>query len=339
MISMEQRVCREVWETNFEDEIKNCLAALAHVKDGFVAFDTEFPGVVCDERKAKAQTSQYRAVRDNVNILNPIQIGLAVADASGMPVGVWNFNLRFDLSRDLHADDAVEFLTAAGVDFPRHARDGIYSSRVGWSLATSPALGLDTSVKWITFSGSHDWGYLLKILSGKQLPNDRENYKRALEQMCPKRFELRDCLPYGSLESLLEREKIIRCGRAHSAASDALATLDLYKCTLHKTIGGRESAACLLHTNKKGGHALHRDIGLVCQRTSHADRIQDSSCARNARISNNVRSTPQRMSNITTGMTWGAVAREAMLEAEMTAMLSETTSSWSGENSFSRHVQ
>jgi hypothetical protein len=81
----------------------------------------------------------------------------------------------------------------------------------------------------VTFSGSYDLGYLLKLLtSGRPLPRDFSAFDTALSAFCPRRHELREELPHGSLESLARKHGLQRHGKPHTAGSDALLTLELF---------------------------------------------------------------------------------------------------------------
>jgi CCR4-NOT transcription complex subunit 7/8 len=172
---------------------------------------------------------RYKALRESVNLLSPIQIGLAIGGSDGVFHGAWNFNLHFDLARDLHREASVKFLRAAGVNFRLHARQGICQSKFGAKLAASPLVGGRGNVPlWITFSGSYDLGYLLKILSNAPLPKDSGEFEIAVNTACPKRLELLDQLGGGSLEAQARMRGVRRFGRAHTAVSDAMTTLDVF---------------------------------------------------------------------------------------------------------------
>ncbi|CAE8695381.1 unnamed protein product, partial [Polarella glacialis] len=210
-------------------EFDELLAALAGEDSAFIALDTEFPGFLCEDHLAAHLDLRYWALRENCDLLNPIQLGLAVADKDGLGLGVWTFNLWFDLTTDLHTGESVSFLTAAGVDFPRHAIEGIDPSVLAWKLGASPLLGSHSnSPEWVTFAGWYDWGYLVKLLTGRPMPADLASYEKILSWFCPKKHELRDSLPRGSLDSLLATYSLPRCGSAHTAGSDAVGTLELF---------------------------------------------------------------------------------------------------------------
>lgn len=226
-----QKEVHEVWAWNFEKEFDALVAATAHEAGGAtLALDMEFPGFVCEEPRTGAQEVRYQAVRENVDRLRPIQLGAAVAGRDGAVRGVWSFNLRFDLAVDEHTEKSVAFLRAAGIDFPRHAMEGIEAATLARRLSGSLLVGHHSQAPcWVTFSGSYDFGYLLKLLTfNHPLPRDAAAFDFALSAFCPRRHELRDELPHGSLDVLARKYGILRRGAAHTAGSDALLTLDLF---------------------------------------------------------------------------------------------------------------
>jgi len=226
------RAVREVWAWNLHQEFLALLSVLQAAGPGTIAaLDTEFPGVLQEGAWKKARNVQYKAMKDSVDLLNPIQLGLALASANGRILGAWTFNLLFDLRYDLHTDASVNFLSAAGIDFPRHACEGIDSKVLGAMLSSSPLVSTArdaTPPAWLTFSGSYDLGYLLKLLSPPPLPRDHDEFDAALARLCPQCYELRDWLPFGSLQALATEHGVARHGTAHTAGSDALVTLELF---------------------------------------------------------------------------------------------------------------
>lgn len=206
-----------------------------------VALDTEFPGFLLEDHPFAPRSARYTALRENVDYLWPIQFGLAVADSEGAPLGAWTFNLSFNLATSLYSEDSVRLLQAAGVDFPRHAVEGIEPATLAWRLSRSPLLGTHrNSPEWVTFSGWYDWGYLLKLVTGNPMPYDINAFDELLSTWCPTRKELRDLLPRGSLDALLGSHGLRRLGPAHTAGSDALATLELF---LHVQMNGTNEEA------------------------------------------------------------------------------------------------
>jgi len=221
------RFC-EVWACNFDDEM-GALLEVATRPGAVLGLDMEFPGFVRDESRFADTSAKYRALRESVDILVPMQVGIAVASLDGTLRGVWSFNMRFDPRTDYHTEASLLFLCRAGINLSRLAQDGIDVRRFGQRLAASPLFGcLKTAPLWVTFSGSYDLGYLYKLLTEQRLPAQQSSFDECLASLCPRRYELRDKLPFGSLESLVQEHGLHRCSAAHNAGSDALATLELF---------------------------------------------------------------------------------------------------------------
>eukprot|EP00913_Durusdinium_trenchii_P015666 g14723.t1 len=72
-----------------------------------VALDTEFPGFLLEDTPFAPRSARYRALRENVEHLWPIQFGLAVAGSEGLPLGAWTFNLSFNLATNLYSEDSL----------------------------------------------------------------------------------------------------------------------------------------------------------------------------------------------------------------------------------------
>lgn len=223
---------REVWAWNFRSEFFAFLETLRIAGAGaFVALDSEFPGWIQEGHQGLSREQQYEALRCNVGLLRPIQLGFAVAKRDGSILGAWTFNLRFNVASDLHTEASLTFLAAAGIDFGRLALEGIDQEAFGQILASSPVIGPDAAMMpcWVTFSGLYDLGYLLKLICiGAPLPRKVEEYDQVLAARLPNRRDVREVLPFGSLESLRQERGLVRSGTAHTAGSDALVTLQLF---------------------------------------------------------------------------------------------------------------
>eukprot|EP00440_Ansanella_granifera_P069964 gb/GFBE01075908.1/.p1 GENE.gb/GFBE01075908.1/~~gb/GFBE01075908.1/.p1 ORF type:complete len:551 (+),score=112.64 gb/GFBE01075908.1/:1-1653(+) len=220
----------EVWSWNFDPEFNELLAAVSACgEDAVVALDTEFPGFLREEKQSAKRSARYEALRQNCDNLRPIQLGISVANSDGELHGTWSFNLAFDVQMDLHTEESVAFLMAAGLDFPRHAREGIDPAKLGRWLAGSTLVGQRGSKpRWVTFQGLYDFGYILRLITNWHLPPDENSFDELRDAFFPVQYELRDELPRGSLDSLLRDFGIERHGQPHTAGSDALATLELY---------------------------------------------------------------------------------------------------------------
>jgi CCR4-NOT transcription complex subunit 7/8 len=105
----------------------------------------------------------------NVDILRVIQIGITFSDDDGnFPVDTpctWQFHFSFSLQSDTYAEDSIQLLRTAGIDFARHSRSGINVQDFG-ELLMSSGLVLDPRIKWVSFHSYYDFGYLLRICTG-----------------------------------------------------------------------------------------------------------------------------------------------------------------------------
>lgn len=217
----------EVWAWNFESEFSQLLSAMSG-DDVVLAMDTEFAGFMREEKQFAKPLVRYAALRQNCDHLRPIQLGISVADGDGTVRGTWCFNLLFNVWTDLYTEASMNFLAAAGLDFQRHASEGIDPVTIGPRLLASPLGGGASKHRWVTFQGAYDFGYMLRLLTGRRLPANLSYFEELQVSFFPNRYELRDELPRGSLDSLLREFGVERCGTPHTAGSDALATLELY---------------------------------------------------------------------------------------------------------------
>ena len=110
-----------VWRENLEEEMKN-VCRLVDQGYNVIAMDTEFPGIIytITNQQVPHNSSWYDIVRDNVNSLNLIQVGITLSDADGNkpePIDTWQFNLEFSLSKNKFSPDSISMLKEAGIDF------------------------------------------------------------------------------------------------------------------------------------------------------------------------------------------------------------------------------
>ncbi|XP_060962307.1 probable CCR4-associated factor 1 homolog 10 [Cannabis sativa] len=110
---------REVWNDNLDEE----FALIRDIVDRFnyIAMDTEFPNIVLRPvgNFKNINDYNYQTLKDNVDMLKLIQLGLTFSDEDGnLPTCgtdkfcIWQFNFReFDISEDVFASDSIEFTT------------------------------------------------------------------------------------------------------------------------------------------------------------------------------------------------------------------------------------
>ncbi|VVA91488.1 unnamed protein product [Arabis nemorensis] len=236
---------REVWNNNVEEE----LSMISQYIDDFpyVAMDTEFPGIVCksvtiDPSPRRNEFNCYESLRTNVNMLNMIQLGLTLSDEQGnLPTCgtnkkqcVWQFNFReFNLKTDMFAIDSIDLLRQSGIDFAKNREFGIESNRFAQLLMGSGVV-LNDKIQWITFHCGYDFGYLLKLLTGKNLPEKQSEFFSRVKMFFPVLYDIKHLMDfcsgvYGGLSKAADKLEVKRVGISHQAGSDSLLTLRVFR--------------------------------------------------------------------------------------------------------------
>lgn len=233
---------REVWNDNLEEE----FALIREIVDAFpyIAMDTEFPGIVL-RPVGNFKTSNeyhYQTLKDNVDMLKLIQLGLTFSDEQGnLPkcgtekYCIWQFNFReFNVNEDVFANDSVELLRQSGIDFQKNNEKGIDTRRFG-ELLMSSGIVLNDNVHWVTFHSGYDFGYLLKVLSCQNLPDTQAGFFSLINMYFPTLYDIKHLMKFcnslhGGLNKLAELLEVERVGVCHQAGSDSLLT----SCTFRK---------------------------------------------------------------------------------------------------------
>lgn len=198
-----------------------------------VAMDTEFPGVIL--RPVGEKTTQYNTLRYNVDLLKIIQLGISLSDENGETPAectTWQFNFSFSLQEDMYAPDSIALLRDAGIDFARHATDGIDVLAFA-EILMATGLVLNDQITWISFAGGYDFCYLIKVLTAELLPEQETKFFSILHIFFPNLYDIRYLMMctdrlYGGLNRVAEVLGCQRVGVKHQAGSDSLLTLDVF---------------------------------------------------------------------------------------------------------------
>eukprot|EP00268_Persea_americana_P028062 TRINITY_DN272_c2_g1_i1.p1 TRINITY_DN272_c2_g1~~TRINITY_DN272_c2_g1_i1.p1 ORF type:complete len:273 (+),score=13.41 TRINITY_DN272_c2_g1_i1:432-1250(+) len=233
---------REVWNDNVEAE----FALIREIVDAYpyVAMDTEFPGTVLRPVGSFKNSSDYnyQTLKANVDLLKLIQLGLTFSDEDGnLPTCgtdrycIWQFNFReFDVCSDVFANDSIELLRQSGIDFEKNSQRGIDANWFG-ELLMSSGIVLNNDVQWVTFHSGYDFGYLLKLLTCRSLPETQTEFFQLIKMYFPTVYDIKHLMKFcnslhGGLNKLAELLDVERVGVCHQAGSDSLLT----SCTFRK---------------------------------------------------------------------------------------------------------
>jgi len=285
---------RNVWKQNLQQEMDTLrrlveeypyiamvllpftLVPLLNSTDLCRCQDTEFPGIVArpiGQFTTKADY-HYQTLRCNVDLLKMIQLGITLfkPDGSLPPANAtsssksqyvsnltptpctWQFNFRFSLETDMYARESTQMLSKAGIDFERHAKQGIDPHEFG-ALLISSGLVCFPEVRWISFHSGYDFGYLMKLMMCQPLPEQEDQFHELLKIYFPSLFDIKFILKHAGLkgsvndnQSLTQEASMIlrrimtksglqdiaeelvvpRIGQAHQAGSDSLLTGQVY---------------------------------------------------------------------------------------------------------------
>ncbi|KAK6156603.1 hypothetical protein DH2020_010851 [Rehmannia glutinosa] len=234
---------REVWRNNLEKEF-GLIRGIVDTHP-YIAMDTEFPGVVVALLRDFGNNileKTYHNLRANVNLLKLIQLGLTFSDEEGtLPKSktgkycVWQFNFReFNPNVDICAQDSIDLLRRSGIDLEKNNAEGVDVKRFAQLMRSSGIVSND-SFHWVTFHGGYDVGYLLRLLTGLDLPETREEFLELVQAFFPNIYDVKDLMRFGEnlrggLNKLALKLRVERVGRSHQAGSDSLLT----SCTFFK---------------------------------------------------------------------------------------------------------
>ncbi|KAK4276256.1 hypothetical protein QN277_019224 [Acacia crassicarpa] len=239
-------IVREVWASNLQKELSLIHSVIPLIS--FVSFDTEFPGTIITPKVDKHMysklppTTNYSFMKANVDALKIIQLGLTLSDSNGnLPhfgtqnAYIWQFNFSdFDVEWDYHNVKSIKLLEKQGIDFMKNRKDGVPSGLFRDFILKSGLL-LNFHITWVTFHSSYDFGFLIKLLIGRQLPPNVHLFRQLVARFFgPKIYDMKHIIKfcnglYGGLERVSQTLNVDRVvGNNHQAGSDSLLTLQTY---------------------------------------------------------------------------------------------------------------
>ncbi|KAL3214971.1 hypothetical protein MRX96_034340 [Rhipicephalus microplus] len=232
-LSVDDRACeiRDVWASNLEEEFYTIRRLVQRYS--YIAMHTEFSGSVTQPVGIVRSLTDYhyQMMRFNVNLLKIIQLGTTFFDGhDNKPehISTWQFNFKFCLSKDTFAQDSIDLLVQSGINFRRHEEEGIEPFEFAQFLITS-GLVLSGEVRWLTFHSGYDFGYLLEMLTGENLPVAETDFFETLKLYFPCIYDIKYLMKTcgslrGSLQEVARQLQIERVSSQHRAGSDSLLT-------------------------------------------------------------------------------------------------------------------
>lgn len=165
----------------------------------------------------------------------------------------WQFNFRFSLEDDMYAQESTAMLEKAGIDFNMHEKNGIDPFDFGALLMTSGLVLMD-DVHWISFHSGYDFGYLMKIMLCKPLPDEEQEFHKLLKIFFPSLYDIKYLMKHAGrnqsvndsplsqaaiqiltnlgqksgLQDIADELDVKRVGIAHQAGSDSLVTGEIF---------------------------------------------------------------------------------------------------------------
>lgn len=90
----------------------------------------------------------------------------------------------------MYAQDSIDLLQNSGIQFKKHEEEGIDPLDFAELLMSSGIVLMD-NIKWLSFHSGYDFGYLLKVLTDQNLPNDESEFFELLRIYFPTIYDVK----------------------------------------------------------------------------------------------------------------------------------------------------
>jgi CCR4-NOT transcription complex subunit 7/8 len=179
----------------------------------------------------------FRTLKMNVDYLKIIQLGITLTNSKGefpknSKYHTWQFNFEFDKNTDKITQSSLNLLEQCGIDFNKLKKKGIKHSVFAEYFMIS-GLVLNPDIRWISFHGCYDFGYLLKLLINSNLPDTEKEFMDLLDTYFINYYDIKTMVKrkdnlQGGLNKLAQSLEVLREGKTHQAGSDSVVTIDVY---------------------------------------------------------------------------------------------------------------
>ena len=233
-VSNEQPGIMEVYEDNFIEQIKGIGDLLEEYN--YIGMDTEYPGTVYNVQTL-TKDFYYKTMKMNIDSLKIIQLGITLTNSKGeypknCKYHTWQFNFEFDKKVDKITSSSLNLLEQCGIDFNKLKRKGI-KHRIFAEYFVVSGLVLNPDIRWVSFHGCYDFGYLLKMLIGQSLPDTEKDFLNLCDTYFINYYDIKTMVKrmdnlQGGLNKLAQNLEVLREGKTHQAGSDSVVTIDVY---------------------------------------------------------------------------------------------------------------
>lgn len=103
----------------------------------------------------------------------------------------------------MYAQDSIELLQNSGIQFKKHEEDGIEPLEFAELLMSSGIVLMD-NIKWLSFHSGYDFGYLIKLLTDNNLPQDESEFFELLKLYFPTIYDVKVFIHSLSLQSTFD---------------------------------------------------------------------------------------------------------------------------------------
>ena len=237
-----------------------CIGKLVK-KYSIISIDTEFAGTCMDTIgiNINPHIIVYQNLRFCVNSSKLIQLGISLCNSYGKrpyPYHSFQFNFMFDVSKDDINVTSRDLLIENGVDFELIKSEGIDPIEFSELLIYHNILA-NQSLTWISFQGSIDFTYLIKLICN-DIPSDHNKFFDILRFMFPVMFDIKSLISrindlVGGVSKIAKKLGIERVGKCHTAGSDSMLCLLIFNIIKYYCFYPDQVKIMLIYNNRLFG--------------------------------------------------------------------------------------
>ena len=134
-----------------------------------------------------------------------------------------------------YSNSSIELLKKAGINFEKIQEEGIDYNLFSEILLKS-GLIFNKKITWVTFHGTYDLAYLIKLLKNENLPKEEKSFIEEIDLYFPKFYDIKfllrnTCYSNYGLVKISKSLNVVNNESAHQAGNDSLITIEVF-CSL-----------------------------------------------------------------------------------------------------------